>query len=175
MRLNVGCGEFKAKGWWNVDMVEIGEGYNITPDQIVDVSLPLPENIDALTMVYMGHFLEHIHPAHIQIVFDRIKERMLKGARICVVGPDVRRAKVMYDNGQIDKAQYDNCRAGAGAAHWPGDYHYWDCYEEGVVLKLTWAGFRNITPVPMNSRALDDWPVTARTDWQCAVIGEFHG
>lgn len=172
MRLNVGCGEFMADGWWNIDMIEIDDGYNIHPDQIVDVSKPLPENIENLTMVYMGHFLEHIRSADHDLVFHNVKKKMLKGARICVVGPDVDKAKILFEAGKIDEALYKNCQEGAGAAHWDGDYHHWSCTEERVIRQLRWSGFNSVRPVSIYSSELNDWPVTARTDWQCAVLAE---
>lgn len=173
MRLNVGCGEFMAPGWWNVDVVLRENHYNIKPDQVIDVREPLPENIEMLTMVYMGHFLEHIQPDQINPMLNNVKSRMLPGAMICIVGPDVNRASEMYWAGRIDEDLWRHTQAGAGAKDWEGDFHYWDCNERDVATFLMEAGFADVRILDIvTNRELTAWPVVARDAWQCAVIGE---
>lgn len=167
MRLNVGCGEFLAAGWTNMDMVVTDI---IHPDLVMDL-YDLPDSITGLTAVYCGHVMEHIPPERIVAVLSDLRARMVSGAGIACVGPDIDRATAMYSAGQMDKATFDMCHAHVGDKQWFGDYHYWACRESELAAYMQEAGFSDVHAVPLDSAELDPYPVTSRVAWQCAVVG----
>lgn len=167
MRLNVGCGEFRAEYWINLDMVETD---NIKPDLVVDL-YALPEDITGLTAVYCGHVMEHVPTDRIVAVLSDLRSRMIPGAGIACVGPDIDRATDMYNAGQLDKETFDMCHANVGDKQWFGDYHYWACRESELASYMIEAGFSEVHAVSMASHELDLYPVVSRVTWQCAVIG----
>jgi predicted SAM-dependent methyltransferase len=167
MRINVGCGEFKAAyPWVNIDHHE-----PYKPDIIADV-FSLPPEVHDVEMAYLGHFLEHIPEDRVVQALTSIKDRMVTGGNICIVGPDVNKANAMYTNGKISKPELMATMKSPTdhAPDWAGDTHYWNCTEERVVDFLDAADFTGVTPVPISSMALNPYPVTARVEWQCAVI-----
>lgn len=165
--LNVGCGEFRAEGWLNIDMVETE---SIRPDRVVDL-YDLPDDITDLSAVYCGHVLEHIPPDRIEDVLSTLSFRMRSWAPIVVVGPDIDRATHLYRAGLLDQATFDMCHADVGDKQWFGDYHYWECREADVVRHLEFAGFQRVRALPLDSVELDPYPVVSRAPWQCAAIG----
>lgn len=168
VKLNVGCGEFLADGWLNIDMVETE---SIRPNRVVDL-YDLPDDITNLAAVYCGHVLEHIPPDRLGAMLSDLRARMMPGAPIACVGPDLDRAARLYGQGQLDKATFDMCHADVGDKQWFGDYHYWECREGAVVDALIGAGFREVRAVALGSRELDLFPVVSRAPWQCAVLAE---
>lgn len=167
-KLNVGCGEFRAKGWLNVDVVA-SKTHRIKPDLVVDV-FDLPPDITSLDSVYCGHFLEHLRPNRIVPCLVHLRSRMRPGAEIAVVGPDVNRATNMYREGKLDEQTWRACHATLGDSEWEGCNHYWDCSEGEVIDYLKEAGFMGVRPVDIGSPELNPYPVVARVRWQCAVL-----
>lgn len=168
MRINVGCGEFKAPyPWVNIDHHEPYKA-DITADVF-----NLPDTVHDVEMAYLGHFLEHIPEARVEEALRAIKERMVTGGNICIVGPDVDRAAKMYKDGLISKPELMATMKSPDdrTPEWAGDTHYWNCTEARVIDFLDAADFTGVTPVPIASMALNPYPVTARSAWQCAVIG----
>lgn len=151
MRLNLGCGEFPAEGWVNVDCHA-----GLNPDVVADLaSLPFPDN--SAEMVYAGHVFEHVDPDRLPAVLAEVR-RVLAGP-LMVVGPDLTRAEQGWPE------VVDEIKAGAG--RWPGDAHLWDCREDIMLGYLQDAGF---TADPLPIAAVDgDWPVVSRVAWQFAI------
>ena len=55
MKLNLGCGIEKRKGWLNCDISK-----EVRPDLILDIEDKLPFDDNDIEEVYMSHILEHI-------------------------------------------------------------------------------------------------------------------
>jgi len=170
MRLNVGCGEFYAPGWINVDVVD-SDKYNIHPDLVVDV-MALPDHIRDLDAVYCGHFLEHITEDQVTEFLIRIQRRMKPGAPFVAVGPDTKRATQMYQQGRLDKETMLRCHKSTEPAGWVGAGHMWDCHEYAVAKHMITAGLQEVEPIPIRSKRLNPYPVVARQLWQFAVIAK---
>lgn len=162
MKLNVGCGEFRAPGWINLDLAAAGPRQ---PDVIGSV-IELPVRTDALTAAYCGHVLEHLPIEDVGAALSELRRALQPRAELMVVGPDCRRAARLHEQGALDRATLDGARLGAG--RWAGDEHLWECDERQLVELLHAAGFADIWPVPQ-SLVSTSWPVVARVDWQCAV------
>lgn len=151
MRLNLGCGEFPAAGWVNVDCHA-----GLKPDVVADLAaLPFPN--DAAEMIYAGHVFEHVARDRLPDVLAEIA-RVLDGP-LMVVGPDLTRAEQDWPE------MVDEIKAGAG--RWPGDAHLWDSREDIMLELLRDAGF-TADPLPVAS-VTGEWPVTSRIGWQFAI------
>lgn len=169
MMINVGCGSFRAPApWVNIDHTNLGD---IRPDIMADAR-ELPSEVNGVTTAYLGHFLEHIPEDEVVSVLKAIRERMVPGGRLLVVGPDVKKAAAMHDQGTLDTATFLAAHKSPDSwvPEWPGDVHHWDCNEEKVLNFLNAAGFSTVAIVPINSRIVRTFPVTALDAWQCAVI-----
>lgn len=170
MKLNVGCGEYRAHGWLNIDVVR-REDLRIVPDLVVDV-FDLPPEIKDLEAVYCGHFLEHLQPERVVDCLKHLRSRMAPGAEIAIVGPDIHKATAMYRQGTLDMGTWQACHKSKPTDEegWVGANHYWDCHEQAVAEFLTEAGFTSVMPIPIISARLNSFPVVARVVWQCAVL-----
>jgi predicted SAM-dependent methyltransferase len=165
VKLNVGCGEFYADGWTNVD---VAENDHVKPDMICSLQ-SLGDEVRDVGAVYLGHVLEHVDPVPVITSLRKLWESCVLGCRVAVVGPDVLRAW----NGVMDGTiTYDDAvGATLGARRWPGDEHRWVCYEEELVSLVRASGLTDARGVPIGSSVLNDFPVVSRAGWQCAVIG----
>lgn len=161
MKINLGCGEFYAEGWVNIDLHAPSR-----KDIVADIRKPLPVE-QGVTHAYLGHVLEHLTLDEAALVLMNVWERMTPDGQIMIVGPDVDRGQAMLDRGDIDQEQFGALKISEGP--WPGAGHLWDCIPATIVelLKLpgTWTDVREIpiTAVP------SEWPVVSRIGWQCAV------
>lgn len=154
--LNVGCGEYPARGWLNVDL----HGRGPLPDLFASAAaLPFPDK--SLDAVYAGHFLEHLPLALVGDVLAEIRRTLRPGGRLCLVGPDLDRALHAFPE-MVDTIQL-------GERRWAGDMHLWECRESLVVDLLRAAQFTEIAPVDVAALPSRLWPVTSRVGWQFAV------
>lgn len=164
MKLNVGCGEFYARGWTNMDAVR---NQQVRPD-IVGSLTRLPDEVAAVEQVYLGHVLEHLPYIEVPAALRGLWARCAPGARVGVVGPDCQRAQALHARGAIDSATLEGARS--GDRRWPGDAHLWECNEADLVGLLCASGLE-ARPVPVSSGELDGFPVVSRAPWQCAAVG----
>lgn len=161
MRLNLGCGEFYAPDWCNVDTYD---GNQV--DLLADVTR-LPLGDDSAERVYAGHVLEHLSaPDDVVVALREIRRVLEPGGILLAVGPDVRRGRELLRQGLIDEETEDG--ALHGAYRWGTDVHLWPCHERRLA-ELMQEVFTVIMPVPI-LRVSPDWPVVSRAAWQCAVL-----
>jgi predicted SAM-dependent methyltransferase len=164
MLLNLGCGEFYAVDWINVDLPDTPH----SKDEKFDLrARDLPTHWQAITKVYAGHVLEHLEPHECVALLHRLRHRMTQFGRIMVVGPDVKRAQFMLRNGALSRAEYQMIVN--GGHRWSGDEHKWQCHANRVKGMLIAAGWRGADEVEL--LGIRDWPVVSRVGWQCAVTG----
>lgn len=163
MRVNIGCGEFYAPGWTNIDTATDKDRH---PDLLGSI-LDLPPEVQDVQSAYLGHVLEHIDHPLVVPALTLLRGRMAPGAPVLTVGPDIHRAQDLHDRGLLDQATLDAC--GTGGLRWDGDRHWWACHEQLLIDALTDAGYENVTPHPVTQVALQSWPVTSFAPWQCAV------
>lgn len=150
MDLNIGCGDYPAPGWVNVDHTHPHANVhaNLT-------ALPFPDS--SAERVYAGHVLEHVWLHDLPTALAELR-RVLSGT-LMVVGPDLTRAIRGYPEAVRDVV--------AGAGRWPGDDHRWPSREANTIRYLTAAGF-TCHPLPV-ADVPPPWPVTSRIGWQFAV------
>lgn len=156
MRLNIGCGDFKADGWVNVDRHP-----SVEPDVLADVVEGLPFTDGSAELVYAGHVLEHLWLDDVPIALKEISRVLAADGTLMVVGPDSVRAR----DGGWPPEVLDGILHGKG--RWPGDEHRWDSHEAVTVQLLRDAGW---TAEPLNvAEVPPPWPVTSRIGWQFAI------
>lgn len=155
MKLNIGSGEHPAQGWVNTD-----RNPDHQPDVVWDIRNHMPNHLHSLKRVYCGHVLEHIPLNRVIETLRYIRMRMAPDGRICVVGPDYIRAQ----QEGFDQDVLDGIVLGPSA----DDPHLWICNAPAVILALQGAGYRNVTPHPIEALSAV-WPVVSRVGWQCAV------
>jgi predicted SAM-dependent methyltransferase len=155
VRLNLGCGNFPAAGWVNVD------SFSDSGADVIASLDSLPFTDGSAEMVYAGHVLEHVAPKDLSVVLREIRRVLTVDGQFCAVGPDLDRI-----DGKADPSLYRD--ALHGGHRWPGDEHRWGCTE---TLLLTY--IRDVFPhaVPLLVADVPEpWPVTTRVEaWQCAV------
>lgn len=176
--LNIGCGPFPApKPWTNTDVISIPR--NVEPDVLVKTPWPLELTKHGIgrhsvERVYMGHVLEHVRWDRLPRFFKELKQLLVPGAQVCVVGPDVNRVIQGWARGEWswehvigileDDVHYQTVRA-----DWDGARHCWNSYEGRIARLLEENGFTHVTPTPVDRDALAGWPVVDFASHQCAV------
>ena len=166
MRVQFASGEHCFPSpWWNID-------YNTKADQKVDLLEPLPENLQEIQWAYIGHFLEHLTPDEGVDFLVRVRERMIPGGTIVIVGPDAVKGQRWYDQGRIPRFLLDAIKAhGEPIGNNRGNCHMWDCTGEAVVQQLLDAGFTDAEEFPLGElpRRFSKIPVISLDEWQFAA------
>lgn len=161
MKVNLGCGDFYADGWVNVDQL----GCPHPVDECVDIREPLP--FTGVTHAYAGHVLEHLDLAEAAGLLSNLASCMADGGQLMIVGPDVERAQWQLDHGELGEEEYQLIRY--GGHRWPGDEHRWGCEPYQLMKLLYWTErWTDVQEVPI-ALVPEPWPVVSRITWQCAV------
>lgn len=148
--LNVGCGEYNARGWVNVDLHAAGP----SPDVAADLRrLPFPSRVFSRT--YAGHVLEHVPR---RLFPDALIElRRVTGGDLVIVGPDPDAA------GQQVPEQMRR-----GGMRWAGDSHHWLPRAPFIVDWLEWCGM-TVTRPGLDQLRAAGWPVPDTGPGQYAI------
>ena len=160
--VNLGCGDYYAEGWMNVDHADSP----CRADQRVDITAPLPWPPGSVSRVYLGHVLEHITAAQCADLLGRLHNLVVPGGELMAVGPDVDRAQAMHDGGRLSAEVL--ALVHDGGHRWPGDAHLWPSRPGPVVGWLEAAGWSWVQEVPV-ACVPDLWPVVNHAEWQFAV------
>jgi len=160
VRLNLGSADRYVEGWHNVDH----EACPHRRDETVDLTGPLPWPDHSITHVYAGHVLEHLTRDQCLKLLTDLRDRMVPGGQIMVVGPDIELAQRL---GAGPWHTMDELRH--GGKRWPGDEHQWEC-TAALVEQLLWdAGWSWVMDVGIIN-VDPSWPVVDRVPlWQLAV------
>jgi predicted SAM-dependent methyltransferase len=158
--LNVGCGDFYADGWVNIDRYtpEIGRA----PDLVASVTdLPYPDG--HFDRVYLGHILEHIEWDAVPAVLEEVRRVVHPGGTVMVVGPDLERAvRTLQSQEQLEAIIH------GPSGDLPGVQHEWTATELLTLLAARTV-FPDAVPVPLESLMGAGWPVVSFAPWQCAI------
>lgn len=159
-RLNLGCGDYYAEGWVNVDIASNGR---VRPDIVHDLSAGIPFDGDRFDRVYMGHFIEHLALGQVVPILSEVRRVLRPGGEACIVGPDVGNTLRLELKTMVNVVLY-------GGNRWDGDRHLWTSTGEAHLFAAQVAGFTadlvDIADVP------EEWPVASRAPWQFAVMLE---
>jgi predicted SAM-dependent methyltransferase len=155
--VNVGCGEFRAEGWVNVDMTRTDGGPQ--PD-IVASATDLPFEDASVDRLYAGHVLEHLTPEDVVKAIREFARVVRADGKIMIVMPDLDVAEAKYPE-LVESVRY-------GADRWGGDKHLWESRPSTLAPLLVEAGHPDARLVPIHALVGSEWPVTAFVDWQYA-------
>lgn len=162
LRVNVGCGEFPAAGWLNIDCT------HPAADVHHDVTTGLPHLDEPVERIYAGHVLEHLPVEDLVgvLIAWRTHPAVTSGTTLAVVGPDCDAADHLLGEGRILPDTHRGALHGAG--RWAGDVHLWRSTEATTIRLLREAGW---IPAPATDWELREqqWPIVAVVDWQFAV------
>jgi hypothetical protein len=160
----LGCGEYPAFGWYNVD---VNTTYGVKSDVTMDVTREFPVEVGVAEKIYAGHILEHIEYDIVIDVLNFWYGHAATGCELLVVGPDSDRGRAMRAAGQLT----DEELAGLGINHVQGYGfgHLWESTEANtreLMDKSLWTvtGMQQIEHVP------PPWPITSRIGWQFAIF-----
>lgn len=158
MKVNIGCGEFYAQGWTNVDRTKVEGGPQ--PD-IVASADDLPFEDGDVEYLYAGHVLEHIDIKGIPAILAEFARVLSEDGTLLVVGPDLDRARESHPEA-VEGILHGDCR-------WEGDEHLWESRESTMLDLLEASGWAT-HPLPIEK--VDDtfWPLTSKIGWQFAIL-----
>jgi predicted SAM-dependent methyltransferase len=181
--LNIGCGPFRApEPWLNTDVVRV-DGV-IEPDLLLPSPWPgaTKPHVGAANVarLYLGHVLEHVRWEMIPQFMSELRELLMPGAEVLVVGPDVYRSVELHVSGQVSVSDLvstfeDDRHYQHAEIEWEGARHSWNCYEARLIRLLSAAGFVDVEPLAVEPGALESWPVVSFTQTQCAVLAREPG
>jgi predicted SAM-dependent methyltransferase len=160
LQINVGCGEFRAEGWLNVDIYS-GEEGQPKPDIIASAeNLPFADGV--VDRLYAGHVLEHIELETVPAILQEFRRVLKPTGGMLLVGPDLDRAEVSFPE-YVDIIK-------TGGHRWPGDAHLWESRGTTMLELLQGSGFdvaeAEIGPVFLS----ETWPITSGAGWQFAIF-----
>lgn len=158
MKLNVGCGDFYAQGWTNIDITKVDGGPQ--PDVVAPAD-KLPFRKSSATHVYAGHVLEHIALEDIPAVLAEFDRVLRKTGQLMIVGPDLDRALQSFPE-VVNDIRY-------GGSRWEGDKHLWESTEAKTIELLQTAGY-TVESIPIEYVDESVWPVTSKIGWQFALL-----
>lgn len=165
MRCNLGCGEFSAEGWLNVDIVRNDV---VRPDLVADVR-QLPLRRWSVGRLYAGHVLDHLAFSEARDAVSHWRELLTTRGRLLIVGADCRLASAMHRDGRLSQSEWLRIRYGSG--RWRGDDHRWEASPELTAQLLESAGWYvvRISLPRMETDARVEWPIVSYARWQFAL------
>lgn len=164
VRLNIGCGEFPAEGWTNVDLT------HPSADIHWNVTEGLPPVDGPIERIYAGHVLEHIEYDDIPTMLELWLEhpQVSVTTLMAVVGPDCDTAEKWLRQGKLTDEQYHEIRYGGG--RWVGDDHLWRSTGVETATMLRESGWAPAQPYDLQMLVWDGWPVTSLIGWQFGAL-----
>jgi predicted SAM-dependent methyltransferase len=92
MKLNLGCGSKKLRGWINCDIDK-----KVNPDKIVNLNNPLPFKSNSVEEILLDNVVEHLHVS-LDPFFDEISRVLKRNGTLHLILPNFFRwkARVHY-------------------------------------------------------------------------------
>jgi predicted SAM-dependent methyltransferase len=130
LHLNIGCGEYHAHGWLNIDSWRVPGA-----DMIADVrKLPFLDGVAA--RIYCGHVLEHLPLDDVPAALAELRRVLAADGRLMVVGPCAEKARAHWPD------EVPNIEAGCNhLGDRPGAPHLWTPTEATTAYLLFGADF----------------------------------
>lgn len=149
--LNLGCGEFYAPRWVNLD---VWCGDPVRPD-IRASGTAMPIRTASVDRCYCGHVLEHMSQAHAEWTMGELRRVLVPGGEVAVVGPNP-----LHPTAEANGVLH-------GGGRWPGDEHLWVPTPDEMLamLRRWWAA----EELPLGE-LMSAWPVVSLADWQYAFL-----
>lgn len=164
MKINVGCGEFPAPGWLNLDI------RHPAADLHWDATTGLPPTDEPIERIYAGHVLEHLERDEVTATVAKWREHPQVGpqTRLAVVGPDCDVAAKWVLAGRLSEEDYADMESGAN--RWTGDAHRWRCTGPQTVALVAEGGWTVSYPQELDWLRSRGWPLTSLIGWQFGAL-----
>lgn len=81
MKLDIGCGKVKEKGWVGLDQIDFGQKY------VHDVRQGLPFKDNSVEEIRSSHFVEHLTGAERVPFFNELHRVLKKGGKATITTP----------------------------------------------------------------------------------------
>lgn len=94
MKLHLGCGDKKIKGYVNIDIRE-----DVNPDIVDDITVLNQFNDGEVDLIYACHVLEHFGRHEYLDVLKNWHKKIKKGGKIRLSVPDFEKVCLMYNKG----------------------------------------------------------------------------
>lgn len=162
MKVNIGCGDHYAEGWYNIDLHD--DHFKV--DDTWDITGPWPINSNFVDMVYAGHVMEHLSAFEAMVVLGQAKRVLKPGGELLVVSPDYDRVVAKYGH---------QTHHMTGESRWPGDEHKW--VHSGLTMRdlLRAFSFDDVADLSVSMKFLKQevgWPIVDPfAEWQYAITG----
>lgn len=154
--LNVGCGDYQAEGWVNLDVDP-----DIEPDIVADLR-KLPDSITGVQRVYLGHVLHDLPPHDVPPALADLWERCVSGCEVLAVGPDLVKVWDQVFAGNLTEQD---------ATVVSGPRRRWACSEQRLLDLMRVSGLAWAARIELADARTKAFPVVSRIGWQCAVYG----
>jgi len=143
MKLNLGCGSQKIKGYVNIDVEK-----KCRPDLVCDfIKKPLPYKPESVDQVLLFHTIEHIQRRYHRLLLWQIWRILKPGREFLIAFPEFRRC---FQNWSINKdGQKQFWEATMfGRQAYPSDHHVVPMDTVDFTQTLLEMGFENIVAIP---------------------------
>lgn len=137
IKLNIGSGETKLKGFINIDVEK-----KVKPDLLLNIKLErLPFRDQSVSQINCIHNLEHIELQHWNNVLGEFSRVLKKDGLLILAYPEFERcAKNFIENFQGLKEFWRDTLYGRQL--YPGDYHVVPMVTKDIINVLTKVGFK---------------------------------
>jgi O-antigen biosynthesis protein len=163
MRVNLGCGQAYLDGWVNVD-----NDTAVHADVYSDAFDFVQQYGDEIEELYMGHFLEHLHPSSAVALVSLIRDCLPAGALVSAVTPDMRAISGAYRTGEITNIELNERFV---YSYEQPSRHVWCSDTETLAQLFREAGYVDVEPIDV----LNWSPVHVKSGpesrWQCGIRG----
>lgn len=166
LRLNLGCGQYRAPlGWINVDHPSTEFDPSITAEVYCDI-VDLPFKDSVADQVYMGHIIEHLSNEDLATALYEVERILTPGGTCMIVSPDMDRIDAMEDVPDWLNDAMKVTNEGRD-----GEHHKWVPTASKVLslLEDEYAWDAKEVDLAEIAKLGSIWPVTAWTEWQFAI------
>lgn len=139
LRLNLGCGTNKLKGYINIDCEK-----SVKPDAFLNFAQDkLPFKNDSVDEVVMFHTIEHIKKFSHPYILTEIRRVLKVGSRVIISYPDFNKCVDNWRNNYRGKKSFwENTIF--GRQMFPSDYHVCIMEQKELTMVLRRVGFDHI-------------------------------
>ena len=147
IRLDLGCGDKREKGWIGVDVRN--DGGRIQPDIIADISKPLPLPDDYADEMRAIHVIEHFWPWDVAEILKEWFRVLKPGGMLAIECPSIDKVLYLMQVPECPPSMTWWALYGDPRHKSPEMMHRW-CYGKTQMARLmNEAGFVNIAPAPV--------------------------
>lgn len=157
IKLNIGCGETKLRGFVNIDVEK-----KTKPDLLLDIKVQkFPYKDASVDQINCIHNLEHIELHHWNNVLGEFSRVLKPNGLLILAYPEFERcAKNFIENFQ---GQKDFWRATLyGRQLYPGDYHVVPMVTKDIINVLTKVGFKEFKYSPEDHEPYNTFMICIR-------------